>query len=206
MNRPEVIRRIVARELEQRGLAAEEVLKDDAVLYQRACDQFGTWETALQYAGVTPRRQIPETVPVPRHKRSITVPRNADPTEVVNALRSICVNGYNLSASKNSRRDRKLYDAARRHFGTWARALIAAGINLENSQLPVKPRRLSRIDLLARMHGRLADGRSMAWRQVCLEDRAFAMAVKHAFKSWHRALLAAGIVVVKAKRISPDGE
>lgn len=118
----------------------------------------------------------------------------------------MCVNGYNLSPRKNAQRDRKLYDTARRHFGSWAQALTAAGINLENSQLPTKPRRIPRDDLLARMHERHAAGKSMLWKQVCMEDYAFATAVKNAFKSWYRALLAAGLAPAKPKPKASDGE
>lgn len=199
MSRANIIRRIVERDVGNLGIAEEKVQQEDAELHSEACEHFGTWETALQYAGVTNRRSKPKTTRPPRLKRRISVASDADPAEVIRALRAMCVNGYNLSPSKNARRDRKLYDAARRHFGSWTQALTAAGINLSNSQLPTKPRRIPRTDLLARMHERHAEGKSMTWKQVCLEDHAFATAVKNAFKSWRQALLAAGLVAEKSK-------
>ena len=42
----------------------------------------------------------------------------------------------------NRSRDRALYDAAIRHFGTWREALTAAGINLANVKRH-KPKNLS---------------------------------------------------------------
>jgi hypothetical protein len=193
VSRANIIRRIVERDVGNLGVAEEKVQQEDAELYHAACEHFGTWETALQYAGVTNRRSKPQAIRQPRHKRRISVASDANPAAVISALRAMCVHGYNLSPSNNSRRDRKLYDAARRHFGSWKEALTAAGINLENSQLPAKPRRIPRADLLAQIHERHAAGKSMVWKQVCLENRAFATAVKNAFKSWYRALLAAGL-------------
>ena len=33
---------------------------------------------------------------------------------------------------------------------------------------------------------------SLAWTDICLEDRAFATAAKHVFRSWRKALILAG--------------
>ena len=56
MIRANIIRRIVKRDVGNLELAADKVQQDDAELYQAACDHFGTWETALQYADAQSRR------------------------------------------------------------------------------------------------------------------------------------------------------
>ena len=55
MSREAIIRQIVHRDLEQLGLAEEIVQREESELYVAACDHFGTWETALTYAGVDVR-------------------------------------------------------------------------------------------------------------------------------------------------------
>ena len=121
MSREDIIRRIVQREFQKQGLTEEAVLEDMPDLHQSACDHFGTWETALKYAGVNLRRLYA------KHDYSRELVRQK--------IRNLCLNGYNLTATRNMRRDRRLYEAARQHFGTWRQALRAAGIDLEHARL-----------------------------------------------------------------------
>ena len=58
--------------------------------------------------------------------------RDLSPERIKFRLRRLCATGYDLGAMVNRSRDRALYDAAIRHFGTWREALTAAGINLAN--------------------------------------------------------------------------
>jgi hypothetical protein len=52
MLRQEVIREIVKRADQERGLAEELVIEEDKGLYEAACEYFGAWTTALHYAGI----------------------------------------------------------------------------------------------------------------------------------------------------------
>ena len=115
------------------------------------------------------------------------------PKAVLREIRRLCVSGYNLSASQNARRDRSLYDAARRLFGSWREALSAVGLKLENAHLLGRPRKLKKDELIIQLRQRHESGQSLAWRIVCLDNHAFATAVKRAFGSWRRALAAAGL-------------
>ena len=56
MTREDVIRRIVELDLQDQGLSAEFVQRNARQLHAAACEHFGTWDTALQYAGVGVRR------------------------------------------------------------------------------------------------------------------------------------------------------
>ena len=178
MSREAIIRQIVYRDLEHLGLD-EEVVREQAVeLYESACDHFGTWETALTYAGVNVRRTDP--------RKEYTGDR------VLQEIRLLCSSGYDLSTTHNMRRDRRLYEAARQHFGTWRKTLVAAGVNLEHAFVR-RPRKHDRKKLLETIKQRHESGETLVWTDVCLENRAFASAAKQAFGSWRKALIAAAI-------------
>jgi hypothetical protein len=115
------------------------------------------------------------------------------PDRVLRELRRLCKNGYSLRAGHNQRRDPELYDAARRHFGGWKRALRAAGIDLKHAGLRTQPRRLDKRAIIAALQDRHRQGRSLRCCDVWREDRGLATAAKHAFSSWWRALVAAGV-------------
>ena len=56
-----------------------------------------------------------------------------------------------------------------------------------------KPRKLAKEKLISQLRQRHEQGQSLAWYRICLEDRAFATAVRSAYGSWRRALIAAGL-------------
>lgn len=178
MSREDVIRRIVERDMQNQGLLAEVVQQEAEDLHAAACQHFGTWDTALQYAGVSVRRMVSED--------------EFRAERVLTQLRRMCCEGYDLSAQHNVKRDRRLYEAARLHFGTWRKALRAAGINLEHAFVR-RPRKHDKRKLLETIKHRHESGATLMWTEVCLENRAFATAAKQAFGSWRKALLAAGI-------------
>jgi hypothetical protein len=179
MSREAIIRQIVHRDLEQLGLT-EEIVREEAVeLYEAACDHFGTWETALTYAGINVRRMQP--------RKEYTADR------VLQEIRTLCISGYDLSATHNLKRDRRLYEAARQHFGTWSKALAATGLNLKHAFHGGRPRKLDRQKLLEAIKQRQESGETLVWTDVCLENRGFASAAKRVFGSWRSALIAAGI-------------
>ncbi len=55
MSREAIIRQIVDRDLASKDLSEESIRKTESALYEIACDEFGSWETALEYAGVDAR-------------------------------------------------------------------------------------------------------------------------------------------------------
>lgn len=180
MSREDVIRQIVERDIQDLGLSEELVVREAPELYSAACESYGTWETALQYAGVSERR--------------VVVPDLSSPDQVLRKIRQLCLDGYDLSAGRNKERDRKLFNAARRHFGSWRKALRAVGMNLEQARPSSKPRNLSRDKVISILRQRQAEGKSLEWSVVCLENRVFAVAAKQLFRSWRRALEAAGML------------
>jgi len=179
MLRRDVIRAIVERDRERTGLTEEVVLKEARVLYAAACKHFGTWETALRYAGVDFRYLKPRC--------------DYSRDRVLGAIRKLCISGYSLSARHNMRRDRQLYRAALRHFGSWRQALEAAGIDLRHAHINAKPRQHDKKQIIETLQQRHRDGLTLCWSEVCLKNRAVATAAKNTFGSWSKALAAAGI-------------
>mgnify|MGYP003337248475 CR=1 FL=1 len=177
MTREDVIRQIVERESRQQPLDEEAVTREAPQLLATALEDFGTWETALRYAGVGRQRRR-------RHELY-------SPQTVILRLRKWCCMGYDLSSQRNMIRDRQLYLAAKRHFGTWRKALQAAGIDLQHLRGFSKSMPHRRRCILRAIQARQEQGRSLAWRYVCLENRALALAAKSVFSGWRRALVAA---------------
>ena len=182
MSRKTVIRRIVQRETQKRGLTEESVLQEAPELHQLACKWFGTWETALQYAGVNLHR--------------LHVKQEYGPEQVLQKIRECFRLGYKPAAMLMRRHHYQLYKNARKFFGTWREALCAAGVNIRHARLrAAKPRRLTTEEIVEALRRWNAAGHSMEWGVVCLQNRALAVMAKGRFNGWRRALVAAGIPV-----------
>jgi len=177
-SREDVIRQIVDRDLQRRAMSEDSILREDSQLLVAAVHHYGSWELALGYAGVSPRRA-----------RS----RPTDTAQgICRIIYRLCISGYGLKPSHLARSNRRVYLAALRHFGTWTNALRAAGIN-PNRALYRQPRRLDRLAVLEAIQERQRAGLSLVWSVICCEDRRCAMSAKHAFGSWRKAMIAAGV-------------
>ncbi len=179
MTREDVIRQIVKRDVGKQALTAERVAQQAGELYAAACEQFGTWDTALQYAGVRRRNVYAKSAA----RRSVLLTR----------IRKLFYCGNNISAARVAVRRPGLFNAARNHFGSWRSALIAARIDPAQVNHPTKRRRLNREKIIDALRRRHAAGKSMTWGDTCREDRDLATAAKHSFRSWQRALIAADL-------------
>jgi hypothetical protein len=173
MIREAIIRKIVQRDLAGDSLLEDEVRRDDELLHVAAIDDFGSWETALEYSGV--------------RARDVGRSRDLTPERTKKRLRRLCTTGYDVAARVNRDRDRALYDAAIEHFGTWREALTAAGINLANVSRR-RPKHLDRETMILWLQDRQASGQTMVWTEVCLENRDMAMAIRRTFGSWSKAM------------------
>jgi len=130
----------------------------------------------LRYAGVDPRRVIAF--------------RTYDREDVIREVRNLCVRGYSVDAAHVRRRNRRLNLAAIEHFGNWKNALEATGI----APTRAKSRQRDKQKIIEAIQQRHKMGLSMKWCDACLDDRSSAQAAKHAFRSWRRALVAAGVI------------
>jgi hypothetical protein len=175
MIRRTIIRKIVEREVAGQSLLEDNARSSDELLYLAAVSEFGSWETALEYAGVS--------------AHDVRRCRDLTPERIRRQLRRLCTTGYDLGAKVNRSRDRALYDAAVRHFGSWREALKAAGVNMTNVTHR-RPKHLDREAMILWLRNRQAAGQSLVYGEVCLENRDYAMAIKREFCSWAKALKA----------------
>lgn len=173
MIREAIIRKIVERDLAGESLLEDEVSRDDELLHAAAIEDFGSWDTALEYSGV--------------RARDVGRSRELTPERTAQQLRRLCTTGYDLGAMINRSRDRPLYEAALRHHGSWRAALTAAGINRANVSRR-RPKNFDRETMILWMKERQTSGKSLIWTEVCLEHRDKALAIRRTFGSWQRAV------------------
>jgi hypothetical protein len=182
MIRETIIRKIVELDLAGHSLLEENVQSLNELLHAAAVSEFGSWETALGYAGVS--------------ARDVGRCRDLTPERIKRQLRRLCTTGYDLGAKVNRSRDYAFYNAALRHFGGWRDALTAAGVNLSNVSHR-RPKHLDRESMMLWLQNRQAANQSLVWTKVCLENRDYALAIRREFGSWREALQAAGVQSAK---------
>ena len=173
MIRDTIIRRIVQLDMADNPLVEDDIRFAEELLYLAAIEEFGSWQTALDYAGVRARDV--------GRSRELTAKR------VKQRLRRLCTTGYDLGAHLNRERDRELYYAALHHFGTWRQALTASGINLSNVTHKTT-KHLNRATMVLWLQCRKAEGKTVMYRDVCLENRLYALAIRREFGSWIKAI------------------
>ena len=176
MIREAIIRKIVERDLAGESLLEVNVRIADELLLAAAINAFGSWDTAMEYAGIS--------------AHNVSRCRDLTPERIKQQLRRLCTTGYDLGAKVNRSRDGALYSAAMRHFGSWRDALTAAGINLANVTRH-RPKNLDRGAMLLWIRNRKEAGQSITFSEVCLENRDYALAIKREFRSWAKAMKAA---------------
>lgn len=87
----------------------------DTALYQAATRIFGSWRNAIIAAGITPQRAI-------RAERW-------QPVTVLNAIRRLAKQKRPLTLAEVEKRHGSMVSAARRFYGSWPKAVIAAGVD-----------------------------------------------------------------------------
>ena len=110
-NRATVIEAV--RDRQRRGLPLNRISKDDGGLYQAGVSRFGNWSSAMIAAGLKPRK----------------IWSKEDTLETIHQRQ---LKGEALHTTWKN--DQTLYSAAKRHFGSWHRALEAAGLPSKPSQ------------------------------------------------------------------------
>lgn len=149
-----------------KGLSLTAVWKDDLGLYSAAKRAFGSWRKSLDAAGLG----------VPR-------PQKVTSDEVIRLIHARCCRGQPITGVW--RDDFALYIVAKKRFGNWHKALVAAG-------LPSRPRqRWTKRTVVEAIRRRHHEGPPLC-KVWCDDSRLFRAATNH-FGNWQQALQAAAV-------------
>ena len=172
-----IVAAIADRARKHQSLASFSVRREDEPLWEAAKRHFGSWSRALEAAGIQPRRRRVETDRVPQGSWSRE--------RIIQHIRRYQEEGHDLRPHTMQKCDNRLVSAAGYYFGSWAKALEAAGVNPDavRASVPWTPERVKALIHDARQSGAdLSDGSIRFW------NRALYRAACTQFGSWDRAV------------------
>ena len=147
----------------------------------RSRSHFGSWRNAIESAGL----------PYDELKR---VKQRWSPEEILQRIRDLQAQGHDLLDPAFKTRNRSLYLAAcaHRYFGSWRRAVQAAGLDHEALR---ESRVWTRTRILRTIQELHTEGRPLAWAYIEQHEPGIYRAArrKENFGSWAQALQAAGV-------------
>ncbi len=175
----------IIRELHERGvdLSPTGIRKTHGPLFSsaRSKSHFGSWRGAVEAAGID----------------YSTVKRGEQvwsPARIIRGIRAAYERGEDLLSVSFKNRNKKLYSAAcaKRYFGSWRKALIAAGLDYDKMRGEHfwSPQRIIR--KIRELH---AAGQPLNWSRIDKTCPSLYRAArrKENFGSWRSALRAAGV-------------
>jgi len=184
--REKIIREILRRESAGLSLSLGSSREgDDSKLYQAGSRVFGSWGNAIRAAGIAPERTKTHDL--------------WTPSKILTRIRTLSRRKNPPRPGELKRRHAYLMHAARKCFGSWTKAVEAAGVD------PQKLRRVmpwTEDRIIEAILTRALNGESLGDRSV--EPRSLAGAAARVFGSWKAALEAAGIDPELANRL-PQG-
>jgi hypothetical protein len=142
IQRREVIRLILSLEQDGWALSEESVRKHAPELLQKACELFGTWTVALEYAGVRLVRGTSQ---------------NVTPDQLIKRIRRRCGNLHSMRAMFVRKADYPLYRDALAMYGTWQNALAEANVNRERLYYGTKNPKLTQVTALELLSQRISE-------------------------------------------------
>lgn len=171
---------IRARSTSGANMSASRTAGEQGGLYDAAVKLFGSWRLALECAGV-------EYAPLRRD----TFLRD----DVIAKIAELSAAGVELSSRSIQADEPTLYDCSRRHFGSFADAVLAAGCT------PIAFRRhWTKEDVTTAIRGRLDGALCVNYASTSADDAGLVCAAVGVFGSWNGALAAAGIDPVSVSR------
>jgi len=171
----DVIRTILRMELEGTSLKSRRVRVADPDLAAAAIRHFGCWGKALTAAGIN-REAV-------ANRRTWTADR------LIKAIHQLDRQGVPLNYGSVLKADGGLPQAARKVFGSWNEALLAAGYDPDEVRANRRP--WTRDEIIDLIRSRAAAGLPVASYNV--EPLSAEIASRRLFGSWKKALRAAGV-------------
>jgi len=173
-NRDNILRWILERDSQGKPIRAKDALAYNSYMYREAMRSFGSWTGALAAAGINlPARQGARTW---------------SPKKVIRGIQRASVKPESLCYKNMMIRRRSLLEAAKKHFGNWRKALIAAGIDPESVRLT---RTWDRESVIEAILDRAVKEEPLAVTKV--SPGSLAQWGIRIFGSWAEALRAAGL-------------
>jgi hypothetical protein len=172
--RERIIREILRREAAGLPLNLGGKQAVEPALYQAGSRVFGSWRNAVMAAGIPPERA--------------TTKEDWPPSRILAIILSLSQRRRPLRPAELQRRYGHLIQAARRYFGSWSKAVVAAGVDpakLKRVPLWTKERIIEAI-LIRALNNEPLDSRAV-------RPRSLADAGTRLFGSWRSSLAAAGI-------------
>jgi hypothetical protein len=172
--RERIIRDILQRESAGLPLAHDGGQGVDSALYRAGLRIFGSWPNAILAAGIAPDRALAHG--------------QWPPGKVLSVIRSLSRRRRPLRPGELKERYGYLVRAAQRCFGTWSKAVIAAGVD------PLKLRRAApwtRERIIESILMRALNNEALEIRTV--EPKVLVAAGRKEFGTWGAALAAAGL-------------
>lgn len=173
-DREKIIRALMQRESQGLPLTAGGDDGVDSSLYQAGRRIFGSWKMALASAGISPDR--------------VLCTSTWTPDRILSTIRILSRRRRPLTNAQLKERYGAMIDAARRFYGSWARAIIAAGVD------PMKMRKVppwTRDRILEAILTRALNNAPLGSQST--EPRSLVDAARRVFGSWDDALIAAGL-------------
>ena len=159
-------------------------------MYASARRIFGSWRNAIKAAGITPQR--------------VLTWERWSPARILVMIRLLARRDRPLTTQQTERRYHNLVTAARRHFGSWTKAVLAAGVEPTKLQRVVSwtPERVIEAILTRALRNETLVAR-------LVESRSLVEAGQRFFGGWPAAVTAAGLdpalTVLPPGRNRPSG-
>lgn len=171
--RENIIRQLVERQAQGLALTVGGQGVDKS-LYASARRIFGSWRNAIQAAGIAPQQ--------------VLTWERWSPARILVMIRHLAKRERPLTTEQMERRYHNLVSAARRHFGSWAKAILAAGVEPTKLQrvVPWSPERVIEAILTRALRNEPLVAR-------LVEPRSLAEAGQRFFGGWSAAVGAAGL-------------
>lgn len=146
----------------------------DPLLYSASRRIFGSWRNAILAAGIPPER--------------ILTWERWSPARILAQIRVLSRRHHPLTTTQMEDRYQNLVSAARRHFGSWSKAILAAGVDPVTLQriVPWNQERVIEAILTRALRGEPLVAR-------LIEPRSLPDAGHRLFGSWRAAVVAAGM-------------